>query len=174
MTMEFSHLSINDVQANMTAQPEDNAKIEELRAEVKDWQLLHEMSTRLMQIGDVVGQLEIVLEVATRLAGSERGVISLYCPKQDGLVTCTSRGLNYEALGAISLVGIGEGACGLAFMECSRVVICDTETDARYANYRGYAARHGIGSVCSSPFYGTDGAPLGVLSIYRGERDSFP
>ncbi len=157
----------------MTAQPEDNAKIEELLAEVKDWQLLHEMSSRLMQVSQIVGQLEIVLEVATRLAGSERGVIALYCAEKKGLLTVVSKGLNLEALDAIPRVGVGEGACGLAFKECARVVISDTETDARYANYRGYAARHGIGSVCSSPFYGTDGAPLGVLSIYRTERDSF-
>ena len=120
----------------MTAQPEDNPKIEELLAEVKDWQLLHEMSTRLMQVAGVVGQLEIVLEVASCLAGGECGVISLYCPEQNGLMTCTTRGLNEEALDAISRVGIGEGACGLAFKECSRVVISDTETDARYAGWR--------------------------------------
>lgn len=150
----------------MTSSFAGQERIDELQSEVLDWQHLHEVSTRLIQVSSLPEQLELILEAATRLADSTRGLISLYSPDEDCLVTFVSQGLDGDALAAVSHVEIGSGACGLSFLERSRVVIVDTTDDARYAAFRQYAARHDIGSICSTPFFGTDGEPLGVLSTY--------
>lgn len=70
-------------------------------------------------------------------------------------------------------VDVGGGACGLAFQNSGRVVIHYTEIDPRYADYREYARIHCIRNVLSTPFFVTEGAPLGVLSIYRNEHQDF-
>jgi PAS domain S-box-containing protein len=154
----------------MTSSQVLNRTVDDLVAEVEDWQLLHTMSTRLIQTFTLDEQLKIVLEVGTRLAGCDRGVISLYSDEQKCLVTRVSQGLNHEALNAISCVAIGDGACGLAFREKERVVIVDTQQDPRYSSFRDYACRYDIQGVCSTPFFGMDGRPLGVLSTYLDEH----
>ena len=164
---------IETLRNDMTSLPEEQTRIDELLAEVKDWQLLQEMSGRLMQVLDLDKQLAILLNVSARLAGSEQGLISLYSSKLGRLQACVSQGLNDGALTAIARVEVGDGACGLAFQTCARVEINDTETDPRYADSREYARTHGIRSVLSIPFFETEGVPLGVVSIYQHEPCNF-
>ncbi len=155
---------------NMPTSSANDDRVAELTAEVRDWQLLHTMSSQLIQSRDLADQLQIVLEVATRLADGDQGLISLFSPEHSCLFTSASRGLSDEALSAIARVEVGYGACGSAFQKRSRVVVADTRTDECYAKYREFARQHGIESVCSTPFFRTDGSVLGVLSTYSTQQ----
>lgn len=106
----------------MTSSSSGQERINELQSEVLDWQLLHEVSTRLIQVSSLREQLEIVLQAATRLSESTCGLISLYSHEEDCLTTFVSQGLGRDALAAVSHVAIGSGACGLSFLEKSRVI----------------------------------------------------
>lgn len=74
-----------------------------------------ETSGRMMQVTGLEEQLEILLETAAKLAGGERGSISLYNPRIHCLKTRISLGLTSDALASVAYVDVGGGACGLAF-----------------------------------------------------------
>jgi PAS domain S-box-containing protein len=156
----------------MQSSPDGTKDVDQLIAEVQDWQLLHTMAGRLIQVSSLADQLEVILETAIQIAGGDSGIISLYSPEHKFLHTFVSQGLTDQALEAVACVDIGKGACGLAFKERTRIVIADTQNDPRYSEYSQYALENGIHGVCSTPFFGTEGNPLGVLSTYCSKPKS--
>ena len=140
-----------------------------LARKLEDWQQLHAMSERLLEAPTLAAQFDIVLRTVTGLHGCERGVISLYDAGAGGLLTQASQGLDAAALAALHCVPPGVGACGTAFGEKRRVIIEDTALDPLYAAYRGFAAEQGIRALYSTPFFGSGGAALGVISLYFGD-----
>lgn len=137
-----------------------------LTREVQDWQSLQALGSRLLQATTLEAQLKLVLETGAAFHHSEQGLLSLYDQHAGGLVTVASLGISREGLEQLACVAVGDGACGSAFQKRSRVIIGDTETDPIYAPYRAFARAEGIRSVFSTPFFGSDGEPLGVFSIY--------
>lgn len=74
-------------------------------------------------------------------------------------------------------IGPDEGSCGTAAFLKRTVVATDLSTDPRWANYRQFAAEHGLRSCWSTPIMDQDsgtepdaGNVLGTICIYR--RDS--
>lgn len=152
---------------------EEQTTIDELVAEVQDWRLLHDMSGRLTLVKALDQQLEILLGVAVKLAGSERGVISLYSPELHCLQTRVSQGLSDEELNATARTLVGTSAYDLALPTDARVEIKNIEIDPAYAEFSEYARTHDIRSVISIPFFGTEGALQGVISIFRNHSRDF-
>ncbi|VXB94068.1 putative Histidine kinase [Massilia sp. 9I] len=142
----------------------------QLERQLGDWQQLHAMSERLLEAQGLPEQFDIVLRTITSLHGCPQGVISLFDAAAGGLKTQASQGIGETGLAALSCVPPGAGACGTAFAERRRVVVADTATDPLYAGYRDFAQAHGIRSLYSTPFFSSDGAVLGVISVYFGER----
>lgn len=137
-----------------------------LARKLEDWQQLHAMSERLLEAPALAGQFDIVLCTVIGLHGCRKGVISLYDSKAGGLVTQASQGVDEAGLAALRCVPAGAGACGTAFSEKRRVIVADTAVDPIYAGYREFAAAQEIAALYSTPFFGSDGAALGVISLY--------
>jgi PAS domain S-box-containing protein len=135
-------------------------------SDVSDWQSLHALSSRLLQLSTLADQLQEVLCTVADFHGSKHGVISLFKGEAGGLVPIASLGLSDEGKAQLRCIPIGDGACGLAFKEKRRIIIEDTETDPIYSKYVCFARNEGIRSVFSTPFYAATGKALGVLSIY--------
>lgn len=140
--------------------------LDTLNNEVSDWQKLHALSSRLLQLSSFSAQLHEVLRAVADFHGSKHGVISLFNKKAGGLVPIASLGLSEEGLDQLQCIAVGDGACGLAFKEKRRIIIEDTEADPIYSKYICFARNEGIRSVVSTPFYAANGKALGVLSIY--------
>ena len=141
----------------------------ELARQLADWQRLHAMSARLLDAGSLAEQFDIVLRTVTVLHGADKGVVSLYDPRQGGLVTQASQGIDAAGLAVLCRVPPGAGACGAAYAQGRRVVVHDTSVDPLYEGYRDFAAGQGVRSLYSTPFFAGDGAPLGVISVYFSE-----
>jgi PAS domain S-box-containing protein len=75
-----------------------------------------------------------------------------YCQAIDGLV-----------------IGPAVGSCGSAAHSGERVVVVDTASDPRWADFRLLALRHGLRACWSEPVVSADGKVLGTLAMYYGE-----
>ena len=140
-----------------------------LARKLEDWQQLHAMSERLLEAPTLAAQFDIVLRTVASLHGCGKGVVSLYDPGVGGLLTQASQGLDDAGLAALRCVPPGAGACGTAFSQKRRVIVEDTAVDPIYAGYRDFAAEQEIRALYSTPFFDSDGAALGVISLYFGE-----
>jgi PAS domain S-box-containing protein len=142
----------------------------QLERQLDDWQQLHAMSERLLDARTLPEQFEIVLRTVTGLHGSRQGVVSLYDPAAGGLRTQASQGLSDAGLAVLDCVPLGAGACGTAFRDRRRVVVADTATDPMYVPYRSFAEGEEIKALYSTPFFDSEGAALGVVTVYFSER----
>jgi signal transduction histidine kinase/integral membrane sensor domain MASE1/ActR/RegA family two-component response regulator len=70
---------------------------------------------------------------------------------------------------AIHGVGIGAnvGSCGTAAFLNQRVIVEDIQTDPRWMGYRELAAKAGLASCWSEPFYDPAGRLLGTFAVYH-------
>jgi PAS domain S-box-containing protein len=64
-------------------------------------------------------------------------------------------------------IGPAAGSCGTAMHRRERVVVSDIQTDPLWADFRGIAARFGLGACWSQPFLSRGGEPLGSLAVYH-------
>jgi signal transduction histidine kinase/CheY-like chemotaxis protein len=143
----------------------------DLARQLSDWKRLHAISSELLKARSTQDLLQVVLDAVISFHGANKGVLSLYDPEKNGLVTRCHVGLSAWALEQLDCIPVGSGACGLAFLEKRRIVISDTSTDPIYEQYRDFAARENIEALYSTPFFGSNGEPLGVLSVYfAGKR----
>ncbi|MCC2973660.1 PAS domain-containing protein [Massilia sp. IC2-476] len=142
----------------------------QIERQLDDWQQLHAMTERLLDVRTLAAQFDIVLRTVTSLHGCRQGAIALFDEGAGGLRVQASQGVSAAGLAALACVPSGAGACGTAFRDGRRVVVADTATDPLYAAYRGFACDEGIKALYSTPFFGNDGRALGVISVYFGER----
>ncbi|QJY45852.1 ATP-binding protein [Pseudonocardia broussonetiae] len=65
-------------------------------------------------------------------------------------------------------IGPFAGSCGTAAFTRSEVIAADIDTDARWADYRTVALRHGLRSCWSTPILDVDrGIVLGTFAVYH-------
>jgi signal transduction histidine kinase len=67
----------------------------------------------------------------------------------------------------------GQGPSGLAVTDGVPILIADTESDPRFASWRGVAAREGYRSIASFPLI-ANGRTLGALNVYRTDPGPWP
>lgn len=132
------------------------------RRELSDLHDLHELSATLVSIPQLPDQLHLILATFARMHGAARGVLCTYPARGDTLNVAASVGFGAD-------VNPGAQASGLAFVDRSRVVITDTETDARAEWHREKFRALNIRSVHSTPLISRDGEILGMLSVYFSE-----
>lgn len=63
-------------------------------------------------------------------------------------------------------IGPNVGSCGTAAYERRPVFVCDIASDPRWMDFKGLAARHGLGACCSTPLLSSQGKLLGTLAMY--------
>jgi signal transduction histidine kinase/CheY-like chemotaxis protein len=139
------------------------------RRELSDLRDLHELSTTLASIPNLTDQLSLIVSTFTRMHGAKQGLIATFDSARSQLEVAASVGFTPRALANVSGMNGGSGASGLACSERTRVVIEDTETDARFAAYREAARTETFRAVHATPLIGREGDVLGALSVYFSE-----
>jgi PAS domain S-box-containing protein len=148
--------------------PQSGQSDQTLAQQVRDWQVLHDMSTRLLKARTLHEQFDVILRTVIDFHQCVQGIISLYDPASACLVRQTAIGFGQAWLEASKHVPVGTGSCGTAFQTRSRVVIDDIDIDHRFVPYAGLAKQEGIRALYSTPFYGSCGEPLGVITVHLG------
>jgi PAS domain S-box-containing protein len=136
------------------------------RREIRDVTELHELSSTLASVSKLPDQLRLILSTAARMHGASSGLISIVDRTRDRLEVAASMGFGPRALDELRDRKRDDGACGLACVEGSRVVIEDTETDPRFESAREVTRREHIRSVHATPLSGVDGEVLGALTLH--------
>jgi hypothetical protein len=121
------------------------------RRELSDLHELHELSATLASVPELPAQLKLILSTFARIHGAEKGLISAFDGARGMLEVAAQVGFAPGSLHELREVKLGDGACGLACAEKSRVIIEDTQRDARYAAFAALAQREGIRAVHSTP-----------------------
>ncbi|HYD93840.1 MAG TPA: ATP-binding protein [Noviherbaspirillum sp.] len=138
----------------------------ELTQQVADLRRLHELSSRLLEIGDLRSQLRAILDALAAFHGCGQGLVSLYDEQKDALTLEASVGFSAAALRQLARVAPGDGACGLAFGSSRRTVVEDTESDPAFLAWRGIARQENFRAVHSTPLISAEGRVIGVISVH--------
>jgi PAS domain S-box-containing protein len=136
------------------------------RRELSDVNELHELSTTLATLPRLPDQLKLILNTFANLHGAERGVITVWATDREHLNVAASLGLGPRALDELRKVLVDDGATSIACVDKTRVIVEDTETDARFEKVRELARAEGFRSVHSTPLFSRDNELLGALTLY--------
>lgn len=140
----------------------------DLTQQVSDLELVQELSNRLLQMPLLKDQLQAIIETLCTLHGARHGLLAL----SDGstpLRIHASIGFNPASLAMLDNVEPGLGACGVAAQIGQRVVIADTETDARFCEFTSISRSEGFRGVHSTPIRHSDNSVLGTLTVQLAE-----
>lgn len=143
---------------------------EQRDAELADLKRLQEMSARLSTGLELAPILEETIRTAAALVGTDRGLLSLCDPEQEGLRLGASLGFDDDLVRLIESVPPGGGARGMCLQERRRIVVEDVETDPLFEPYREAARQAGFRAVHSTPMVTRSGRVIGVLSTHFRER----
>lgn len=138
----------------------------ELLQQVADLQRLHELTTRLVQIGDVASQMQLILQAFAEFHGTQQGLVSTYDRDTKKLTVRASLGFGAASIAQFGNVDGGEGVCGIACRTKQRIVIEDVDTDPRCERFRALAQEQGIRAVHCMPMISQAGEVLGAISVH--------
>ena len=139
---------------------------QDLSTQVMDLQALHELSSRVALLPDLKGQLTAILESLCELQGAEKGLISLCDHESATLQAAATLGFSPEGERTLSALPVGQGACGIAFLEQRVVVVDDIDQDANFAEFRELGRTEGFRCIHNRPMFNKAGEAFGVVSIY--------
>jgi len=145
---------------------ERSALKDELAAELTAMTRLHQFNTRLLASAELQPLLEEILTATIALQNADFGNVQLYNPDTQALEIVAHRGFRQDFLDYFSRVHEDSAACGRAFQSRERVVIEDVLSDPGFAPHRQIAASAGFRAVQSTPLFGRNGEPLGMLSTH--------
>lgn len=144
---------------------------QDLTEQISDLNLLHTLGNRLPQLPTLDAQLQAIIDVLCELHGATHGLLAL----SDGrspLRIHASKGFSSTALELLDNAAPGLGVCGVAVQQGCRVVVTDTETDPRFAEFRTISRIEGFRSAHSTPILHSDGSVLGTLTVQLAEARS--
>jgi len=139
---------------------------QDLSTQVQDLQALHELGGRIALLPDLKGQLIAILQSLCDLQGAQQGLVSLCDPDSTTLRAAAAVGFSPDGELALSVLPVGQGACGVAFLEQRVVVVDDIEQDANFAEFRELGRQEGFRCIHSRPMFNRAGDAFGVVSIY--------
>lgn len=134
-----------------------------------DWKTLHELSTALLKPDRLGNKLLKVLKTVADFHHTAQGIISIHDPVTDSLLIKASLGLSPAVVELIDGMKPGHGVCGNAFIQRRQVVVEDFLNDPAYREFHAAARAEGLAAIYSTPFYDSDHAALGVLTVYFTE-----
>jgi PAS domain S-box-containing protein len=153
-----------DITEQKRAETALRATEERLAAEATALTRLNEASSRLWRMRSLRDGLEEMLAATIELLGADMGIVQLLDPERKSLVVAAQRG--HATLDGLREVAAHEhSACGRALRSSAPTMIEDVETDPLYVPFRAIARAAGYRAVLSTPLIGTDGTPLGLLSM---------
>jgi PAS domain S-box-containing protein len=144
---------------------------QELEFQVSALTKLHQLTLELTGVGELGAMLEAILRTAAGLHGIERGLLLLPGPQGGELEVVASIGMDEAALSRLRRVAPvpGLGVAARAFAGGERVVVEDTETDARFPLYRDLGRAAGFRAVHSTPIANRAGRVIGAISVHFPE-----
>ncbi|THU39544.1 PAS domain S-box protein [Niastella caeni] len=138
-----------------------------LESEAAALSYLNECGTRLWQINDLQEGLDEMLTATIKLMNTDKGNIQLLNPEKQVLIIAAQKGFSQEFLAYFKEVSVNDdSACGRALKAKIQITIEDTETDPSFAPYREIARKSGFRAVQSTPLFGHDGLPIGMISTH--------
>ena len=140
---------------------------DELAAELKAMNNLHELSTRMLADTSLQQMLEDVLDAIIGLLNADLGNVQLYSKETGALEIVAQRGFQREFLKHFRNVRRDDSAsCGRALRQQTRVIIEDVQIDPGFAPHRHVAAAAGYRAVQSTPLCSRNGEFLGIVSTH--------
>jgi PAS domain S-box-containing protein len=139
---------------------------DELAAELKSMNELHELSTRLLGHTEIEPLLKEVLEASMALLNADFGNVQLYDPKSHALKIVAQRGFEQDFLDYFDNVQEGTGSCGAALERRERIIVEDVLTDPVFAPHLPIVNAAGYRAVQSTPLTGRGGEMLGMISTH--------
>jgi PAS domain S-box-containing protein len=126
---------------------------------------LQDLSTRLVQMGDMYALLREILAAATDLTGTDKGNIQLYIPETERLRMVVHQGLGRRVLEHFAEDG-WVAACGAAARQVERVIIEDVSKleDVQKTAELELVLDDGILAIQSTPLLSRHGRLLGMLN----------
>jgi two-component system, sensor histidine kinase len=123
------------------------------------------LSKRLYAARTFEEAIDTILDDTIALLGAEYGNVQL--PIGDELAIVAQRGLTERFLKAFRRVSKSDGcACGRALRLRQTIVVSDVEKDPDFVVFLKDARDAGFRSVQSTPFFTSDGLPLGMVSTH--------
>lgn len=149
-----------------------------LAVELADMRRLHDLSARLLGEDSLERMLSRVLDACMELLGADKGNVQLLDEAAGVLRIAAYRGFSPEFLEHFREVALGwDCVCGKALEKRRAIVVSDVFQDARFPELRALFRREGLSAVISTPLFGRDGLPFGMLSTHfrrphaPGERE---
>lgn len=155
-----------DITERKHAETELLALRDELTAELTAMTRLHQFSTGLLATDELQPLLDEVLKATIALQNADFGNVQLYNRETKALEIVAQSGFHQEFLDYFSTVREVSSACGRALELRERVIIEDVLTDPGFEPHRQIAASAGFRAVQSTPLFGRNGEPLGMLSTH--------
>ena len=124
---------------------------DELAAELKAMNQLHECSTRLLKTTQLDLLLDEVLDATITLQNADFGCVQLYNPAVRGLEIVAQRGFRQDFLDHFRDVHDDTTVCGRALQRRERVIVEDILSDPGFEPHRAIAISAGYRSVQSTP-----------------------
>lgn len=117
-----------------------------------------------------VSLLNPVIDLAIDISGAFGGTIQVHVAERHELQIVVHRGFREPFLQHFRVVTANDGsASGHALLDRRRILIADTHQDPTFAPHRHVADEAGVRAVVAMPLITSQGAMVGVLSVYFGK-----
>jgi len=138
---------------------------EQLNADLLAMTLLHELSTQLVQSGELETLLSEILAAAAKLTGTDKGNIQFYDPATDRLRIIVHQGLSRRFVAHFADDG-WDASCGAAARKIERVIIEDVKQLPGLEGNAGLDVilGDGIRGIQCTPMISRDGRLVGMLN----------
>ena len=171
LALAHSYASLGSVERLSAAMPDGLSKPQE-RARANDSLRLQEVSTSLIQEGNLAALYDRLLDAAIALMSADMGSMQTFHPEQGELLLLACRGFHPESAAFWERVHLDSAStCGVALSTGRRVMVPDIEAcdfmvgTADLDAYR----RSNIRAVQSTPLVSRSGRLLGMISTHWRE-----
>ena len=137
-------------------------------ADLRDTQILHGLSTRLVTAENIQIVYDEIMTAAIRLTNSDAGTVQIYDPHMEELMLLATSGFSRKMIDHFALVNAGsKTSCGIALGKGERTFVDfddpqaeDTDGSLRMHLEAGYR------SAQSTPLVSRTGKPIGMVSTH--------
>ncbi len=157
-----------DVTEQAHAEEELRTTRDRLAADLASMARLHEVSTRLVQEGDLQSLLEEIVEAAITLTAMDMGALQLYDPVSNQLTITAQHGIAQRFLDEFGRLDHPPSAFTLAQERGERVIVEDIGSSPIFADnpIREVMLEAGMIGLQSTPLFSRSGRLVGMFSTY--------
>ncbi len=134
----------------LSAEREQHARF--LGTEIKDLNILHDVSTKYMEGGNVRSLFQEIVEAAIAITRADKGSMQIQEPLSGRLKIVARKGFGAPFVEFFDSVGEGEAACGTAMKLKERVIVEDVSKSSIFSGAAlNVLLQEGIHAVQSTP-----------------------